>query len=467
MSMVQAILLGVLYWIEVKQTCRLSDYGQVQKPLVCGWIAQASSLRTCTLTGAMVGASINLDCEDSFQRRVHACRYGFGRTLQGLHLPAITPVIWMPIQLLHWLFNRSSGYTGMVLPYDLWLHLLISHRWQFVEKEQYNKIWIANVLLPQIMAAVICRSLLLWLHISGATYIQGFITMPLGTPLKIFTRSSAVWCLPWVSQSCSISLKGKPCISVHQFVVAVYSDLHCFAAWCIVLIIRTLVYVGSLQRGSGKGNIFEESQQQVRRISKWQETKSKTHHPGKNTYAVQPLTWNLGSGAAIPLLERMMGMVCGHLCTGDDLYKDDRTEPQNGRGHGRDRFFNVHIQFIPVFWGWQSLEEPSLGGAIPGAVVIPSLKTSIGPLAGIGDTICSGGTDSDHTAICIDITLTGTSEGQSYIDSDTCHQLYLQLRKLLLRLPAGLRGYHGFSGKVCCSTSCCWGALVMELYGYG
>ena len=57
MSIVQAILLGVLYWIG-EANLPFVGLWTVQRPLVCGWIA--GIILGDALTGAMVGASINL-----------------------------------------------------------------------------------------------------------------------------------------------------------------------------------------------------------------------------------------------------------------------------------------------------------------------------------------------------------------------------------------------------------------------
>lgn len=171
--------------------------------------------------------------------------------------------------------------------------------------------------------------------------------------------------------------------------------------------------------------------------------------------------------------ERMMGMACGHTFVPviDDLYKDD-PDGAAKRKEVMERemeFFNVHIEFGSCILGMAiALEEQkSLGEPIPGEF-ITSLKTSLmGPLAGIGDTIYQGVLIPILLAICIDITLTGTVWGGNRIsDSDACHQLYLQLRKLLLRLPAGLRGYHGFSGKGSARQAAA-GSTGHGLYGYG
>lgn len=151
MSIVQAILLGVLYWIG-EANLPFVGLWTVQRPLVCGWIA--GIILGDALTGAMVGASINLvylgfiSAGGSMPADMAlAGTLGAAFAITG-NLDADTALaLAVPIGLL----GTLVWYCRMTFD-SIFVH--IGDR--FVEKEQYNKIWIANVLLPQIMAAVIC-----------------------------------------------------------------------------------------------------------------------------------------------------------------------------------------------------------------------------------------------------------------------------------------------------------------------
>ena len=66
MSILQAILLGVLYWIG-EANLPFVGLWTVQRPLVCGWIA--GLILGDPLKGAMVGASINLVYLGSFPNK--------------------------------------------------------------------------------------------------------------------------------------------------------------------------------------------------------------------------------------------------------------------------------------------------------------------------------------------------------------------------------------------------------------
>ena len=57
MSVFQAVLLGILYWIG-EANLPFVGLWTIQRPLVCGWIA--GIILGDPLKGAMVGASINL-----------------------------------------------------------------------------------------------------------------------------------------------------------------------------------------------------------------------------------------------------------------------------------------------------------------------------------------------------------------------------------------------------------------------
>ena len=132
---------------------------------------------------------------------------------------------------------------------------------RFVEKEQYNKIWIANVLLPQIMAAVICIVPCSLAAYFGATYIQGFITMLAGTPLKIFQIIGGLMPALGIAITLQYIFKGESRVFLFiGFVVAVYSGLALLPLGVLSLLCA-LVYVQVRYReGSGKGNIAEESE---------------------------------------------------------------------------------------------------------------------------------------------------------------------------------------------------------------
>ncbi|HBQ74510.1 MAG TPA: PTS sugar transporter subunit IIC [Erysipelotrichaceae bacterium] len=236
MSIVQAILLGVLYWIG-EANLPFVGLWTVQRPLVCGWIA--GIILGDALTGAMVGASINL--------------VYLGFISAGGSMPADTALaLAVPIGLL----GTLVWYCRMTFD-SIFVH--IGDR--FVEKEQYNKIWIANVLLPQIMAAVICIVPCSLAAYFGATYIQGFITMLAGTPLKIFQIIGGLMPALGIAITLQYIFKGESRVFLFiGFVVAVYSGLALLPLGVLSLLCA-LVYVQVRYReGSGKGNIAEESE---------------------------------------------------------------------------------------------------------------------------------------------------------------------------------------------------------------
>lgn len=256
MSIVQAILLGVLYWIG-EANLPFVGLWTVQRPLVCGWIA--GIILGDALTGAMVGASINLvylgfiSAGGSMPADMAlAGTLGAAFAITG-NLDADTALaLAVPIGLL----GTLVWYCRMTFD-SIFVH--IGDR--FVEKEQYNKIWIANVLLPQIMAAVICIVPCSLAAYFGATYIQGFITMLAGTPLKIFQIIGGLMPALGIAITLQYIFKGESRVFPFiGFVVAVYSGLALLPLGVLSLLCA-LVYVQVRYReGSGKGNIAEESE---------------------------------------------------------------------------------------------------------------------------------------------------------------------------------------------------------------
>jgi mannose/fructose/N-acetylgalactosamine-specific phosphotransferase system component IIC len=179
-SVLQAVLLGILYWIG-EANLPFVGLWTIQRPLVCGWIA--GIILGDPLQGAMVGASINLvylgfiSAGGSMPADMAlAGTLGATYAITG-NLDAKTALaLAVPIGIL----GTLVWYTRMTLD-SIFVHLGD----KFVDNEQYNKLWISNVLLPQIMAAAICIIPCSLAAYFGAAYIQDFVDMLSGTPLTI------------------------------------------------------------------------------------------------------------------------------------------------------------------------------------------------------------------------------------------------------------------------------------------
>lgn len=112
--------------------------------------------------------------------------------------------------------------------------------------------------------------------------------------------------------------------------------------------------------------------------------------------------------------ERMMGQAVAHVFT-PIVKKVYNGEPEKKKEMMKREieFFNVHIEFGAVIIGMiiAMEEQKAKGKDIPGDF-ITSLKTSMmGPLSGVGDTICQGVLIPILLAICIDMNRKGTIWG--------------------------------------------------------
>lgn len=221
MSVVQAVLLGVLYWIG-EANLPFVGLWTIQRPLVCGWIA--GIILGDPLKGAMVGASINLvylgfiSAGGSMPADMAlAGTLGATFAITG-NLDADTALaLAVPIGLL----GTLVWYCRMTFD-SIFVHLGD----KFVADEKYNKLWISNVLLPQIMAAVICIIPCSLAAYFGATYVKGLITMLAGTPLTIFEIIGGMMPALGIAITLQYIFKGESRVFLFLgFVLAVYSGL--------------------------------------------------------------------------------------------------------------------------------------------------------------------------------------------------------------------------------------------------
>lgn len=238
MSIVQAVLLGILYWIG-EANLPFVGLWTIQRPLVCGWIA--GIILGDPLTGAMVGASINLvylgfiSAGGSMPADMAlAGTLGVAFAITG-HLDAQTALaLAVPIGLL----GSLVWYTRMTLD-SVFVHLGD----KYVDQEKYGKLWIANILLPQIMSFAICVIPCALAAYFGANYIESFITMLSGTPLTIFKIIGGMMPALGVAITLQYIFKGESRVFLFiGFVIAVYSGLALLPLGVLSLL-AALVYV--------------------------------------------------------------------------------------------------------------------------------------------------------------------------------------------------------------------------------
>lgn len=146
MTLVQAALCGIIYWLAVGNLPFVGLWS-LQRPLVCG--ALTGLVLGHPVEGAVIGATINL--------------VYLGFMSAGGSMPAdmgLAGVLGTAYAIAGGLDTDTAlalavpiGILGTIvwaarMTFDsIFVHMAD----KYIENEQYNKIWIANVLLPQIM----------------------------------------------------------------------------------------------------------------------------------------------------------------------------------------------------------------------------------------------------------------------------------------------------------------------------
>ena len=253
MSVFQAVLLGILYWIG-EANFPFVGLWTIQRPLVCGWIA--GIILGDPLQGAMVGASINLvylgfiSAGGSMPADMTlAGTLGAAFAITG-HLDAKTALaLAVPIGIL----GTLVWYTRMTVD-SVWVHLGD----KLVEKEEYHKLWIVNVLLPQILSACICIIPASFAAYFGASYITPIINTLSGTPLTIFKIIGGMMPALGIAITLQYIFKGESRVFLFiGFVVAVYSGLALLPQGVIAFLVA-IAYI-QLRYSGGAGEAKVES----------------------------------------------------------------------------------------------------------------------------------------------------------------------------------------------------------------
>lgn len=113
----------------------------------------------------------------------------------------------------------------------------------YIEKEEYHKIWRANVLFPQIMCFCMTAIPCAFAAYFGANYIQGIINMLSGKVLTVFQIIGGLMPALGIAITLQYIFKGESRIFLFAgFLLAVYSGLPLLTLGIIALIVA-IVYV--------------------------------------------------------------------------------------------------------------------------------------------------------------------------------------------------------------------------------
>lgn len=221
MTIFQAFLCGLIYFFAIGNLPFVGLW-TLQRPLVCGLIT--GIVLGDPLMGAMTGATINLvylgfiSAGGSMPADMAlAGILGTAFAITG-GLDAQTALsVAVPIGLL----GTFVWYARMTFG-SIFVHVADS----YIEKEEYSKIWRANVLYPQLLTALITIIPCGLAAYFGASYISGLIDALSGTVLTIFTVIGGLMPALGVAITLQYIFKGEAKVFLFLgFILAVYSGL--------------------------------------------------------------------------------------------------------------------------------------------------------------------------------------------------------------------------------------------------
>lgn len=237
-SIVQAILCGIVYWLAVGNLPFVGLWS-LQRPLVCGMIT--GLILGHPVQGAVIGATINLvylgfmSAGGSMPADMAlAGILGTAYAIVGGLDTDTALALAVPIGIL-----GTIVWAGRMTFDSFFVHIADN----YIEKEEYHKIWRANVLFPQIMCFCMTAIPCALAAYFGANYIQGILNMLSGKVLTVFQIIGGLMPALGIAITLQYIFKGESRIFLFAgFLLAVYSGLPLLTLGIIALIVA-IVYV--------------------------------------------------------------------------------------------------------------------------------------------------------------------------------------------------------------------------------
>ncbi|HJC82563.1 MAG TPA: PTS sugar transporter subunit IIC [Candidatus Anaerostipes avicola] len=238
MSIIQAVLCGIVYWLAVGNLPFVGLWS-LQRPLVCGLVT--GLILGHPVQGAVIGATINLVYlgfmsaggsmpADMALAGILGTAYAIAGGLDTDTALALA----VPIGIL-----GTIVWAGRMTFDSFFVHIADN----YIEKEEYHKIWRANVLFPQIMCFCMTAIPCAFAAYFGANYIQGIINMLSGKVLTVFQIIGGLMPALGIAITLQYIFKGESRIFLFAgFLLAVYSGLPLLTLGIIALIVA-IVYV--------------------------------------------------------------------------------------------------------------------------------------------------------------------------------------------------------------------------------
>lgn len=238
MTVLQAILCGLVYWIGVGNVPFVSLW-IVQRPLVCGLIT--GCILGDPVTGAVIGATINLvylgfiSAGGSMPADMTlAGILGTAYAIVGGLDAATALAIAVPLGIL----GTIVWYLRMTLD-SIFVHM--SDR--YIKEGRFSMLRVSNVLLPCLFSAAISVAPAALAAYFGASYIQDFITFCAGTPMRIFQVIGGLMPALGIAITLQYIFKGEAKLFLFcGFIIATCSGLTLIEQGIVGLLVA-LIYV--------------------------------------------------------------------------------------------------------------------------------------------------------------------------------------------------------------------------------
>lgn len=235
-SVTQAVLLGITYWLAVGNL-PFAGLWSLQRPLVCGLVA--GIILGDPVQGAVVGGSINLVYlgfisaggsmpADMGLAGVLGTTYAIAGNLDSGTALAIA----VPLGVL----GTIVWYGRMTLD-SIYVHIAD----RYIERGEYDKIWRANILFPQMMCFLMTVVPCGLAAYFGASYIQGMLSLLSGTILKVFQIIGGVMPALGIAITLLYIYKGEAKVFLFLgFILAVFSGFSLLTLGVISLLVAII-----------------------------------------------------------------------------------------------------------------------------------------------------------------------------------------------------------------------------------
>ena len=396
MTWLQALLLGLLYYAGQSWITIIVWF--TMKPLFLGLIT--GLILGDPITGAQVGASIQL--------------LYIGMISAGGSLPSDTTlagILGTALAITGGLSPEAAlsiavpvGLLGSFVHYGKmsWNSFFVSYGEKLIDEGKADKLWIANVLLPQLLLLVVSGGLCTLACYYGATYVQGIIDILGGTVLKVLGTIGGMLPAVGISLTLTYIFKGEaiPFLIVGFLLSSVFGQNLVTIGIFGAVFASIAYFIISDQEGAVE--ISQQSEQEDAEEDKGRKRLS------KGTLRKAYWNWYLWCQACYNWL-RMQGLGFAHFMPPitKELYGED-TEERKVAMKRHLEFFNTEPEFGMVCHGLAAaMEEQRANGEVTGEMITTAKTSLMGPMAGLGDTLMQGIIVPVTLAIFVDLTRQG------------------------------------------------------------